>query len=194
VSAVLTPLSMLYTGCACTALHSMMHSTILGDPLTRGPLPWHHWHYGKSVSGVIPAFISACHQQGQCVLGIHCSRPYNRFGGLQLGRRVVGEFICRFYSVFRLHFRQPIRLQMRFNVWYIIQASRRHGNLGRYWANSESCICTLQSAVLQLELQLTKSCTLLFNVEIRNLNSLARQSFWKYFTLVEWFKYFVLRL
>jgi hypothetical protein len=44
---------------------------------------------------------------------------------------VVGEGICRFYPVFCLHFRlSVIRLQMRFDAWYIRQASRRHGGLG----------------------------------------------------------------
>jgi hypothetical protein len=44
---------------------------------------------------------------------------------------MVGEGICRFYPVFRLHFRPSvIRLQMRFDARYIRQASRRHGGLG----------------------------------------------------------------
>jgi hypothetical protein len=43
---------------------------------------------------------------------------------------VMGEYVSRFYSVFRLHFRQSIRFQMKFDGWYIIQASRRHGGMG----------------------------------------------------------------
>jgi hypothetical protein len=44
---------------------------------------------------------------------------------------MVGESICRFYPVFRLHFRlSVIRLQMRFDARYIRQASCRHGGLG----------------------------------------------------------------
>jgi hypothetical protein len=46
---------------------------------------------------------------------------------------VVGEGICRFYPVFRLHFRPSVvRLQMRFDARYIRQASRRHGGLGLF--------------------------------------------------------------
>jgi hypothetical protein len=44
---------------------------------------------------------------------------------------MVDEGVCRFYPMFRLHFRPSvIRLQMRFDAKYIRQPSCRHGGLG----------------------------------------------------------------
>jgi hypothetical protein len=109
---------------------------------------------GQGVTAGRGPKIACSHRKAESSIILHCTTVHavicswlhNRYGGLQLGGWVASECICRFYAVFRLHFRRSIRLQMRFDAWCIIQANRRHGNMGLlYWANSESCICAFRS-------------------------------------------------
>jgi hypothetical protein len=76
---------------------------------------------------------------------------------LQLGGWVVSECSCRLYSVLRLDFRRSTRLQMKYDAWYFIQASRRHGGMGLYAEHTVSrAFAHYNLTVLQLELQYTK--------------------------------------